>query len=100
MPIDSSRDVPVLERKARCCLLSFYDGGAALVWNSYAALFIFVGRIRPQHAGAYEIPCHFGAVMKDHSQKDVGNPYSPLMCLLLLLIVGAATQIKIPAILF
>jgi hypothetical protein len=42
MPIDSSRNVAVLERKARCCLLSFYDGGAALVWNSYAALFIYL----------------------------------------------------------
>jgi hypothetical protein len=35
----------------------------------------------------------FGAVMKDHSQKDSGNPYSPLMCILLRLVFGAATQL-------
>jgi hypothetical protein len=38
---------------------------------------------------------HFGAVMKDHSQGDAANPYSPLMCILLLLAVGAATQLSI-----
>jgi hypothetical protein len=32
--------------------------------------------------------------MKDRSQEDNGDPYSPLMCILLLLIVGAAVQIK------
>jgi hypothetical protein len=37
----------------------------------------------------------FGAVMKDHSQKDYVNRYSPLMCILLLLTVGAATQLKV-----
>jgi hypothetical protein len=35
-----------------------------------------------------------GAVMKDHSQEDTANPYSPLMCVLLLLLVGAATQLN------
>jgi len=30
--------------------------------------------------------------MKDHSQGYTANPYSPLMCTLLLLMVGAATQ--------
>ena len=40
-----------------------------------------------------------GAVMKDHSQRDSGNPYSPLMSILLLLVagivvkIGAATQL-------
>jgi hypothetical protein len=38
---------------------------------------------------------HLGAVMKDHSQGDAANPYSPLMCILLLLMVGAATQLDI-----
>ena len=42
----------------------------------------------------------FGAVMNDHSQKAGGNPYSPLMCILLLLMVCTATQLKVPAILF
>jgi hypothetical protein len=35
---------------------------------------------------------HFEAVMKDHSQEDA-DPYSPLMCILLLLMVVAATQL-------
>jgi hypothetical protein len=34
----------------------------------------------------------FEAVMKDHSQEDA-DPYSPLMCILLLLMVVAATQL-------
>jgi hypothetical protein len=38
--------------------------------------------------------------MKDQSQKDRANPYSPLMCILLLLIVCAATQLKVHAIWF
>jgi hypothetical protein len=38
---------------------------------------------------------HLGAVMKDHSQGDAANHYSPLMCILLLLMVGAATQFDI-----
>jgi hypothetical protein len=33
--------------------------------------------------------------MKDHSQKDGANPYSPLMCILLLLLVFAAIQLKV-----
>jgi hypothetical protein len=33
--------------------------------------------------------------MKDHSQGDAANPYSPLMCILLLLAVGAATQLNV-----
>jgi hypothetical protein len=33
--------------------------------------------------------------MKDHSQGDAANPYSPLMCILLLLVVGAATQLNV-----
>jgi len=41
-------------------------------------------------------PVHFGAVMKDHSQGDAANPYSPLMCILLLLAVGAASQLVLP----
>jgi hypothetical protein len=33
--------------------------------------------------------------MKNHSQGDTANPYSPWMCILLLLAVGAATQLSI-----
>jgi hypothetical protein len=40
------------------------------------------------------MPLILVAVMKDHSQEDIGNPYSPLMCILLLLMVGAATQLN------
>jgi hypothetical protein len=32
--------------------------------------------------------------MEDHSQEDSANPYSPLMCMLLLLAVGAAAQLS------
>jgi hypothetical protein len=39
----------------------------------------------------------FGAVTKDQSKENDGNPYSPLMCVLTLLIVGAATQINVHA---
>ena len=35
---------------------------------------------------------HFEAVMKDHSQEDA-DPYSPLTCIVLLLMVVAATQL-------
>jgi hypothetical protein len=41
---------------------------------------------------------HFGAVMlKDQSQENHGNPYSPLMCILLLFILVAATQLNVLA---
>jgi hypothetical protein len=53
----------------------------------------------PQLAGVQEFPS-FGAVMNDHSQGDSANPYSPLMCILLLLLVGAATQLNLQAIWF
>ena len=33
--------------------------------------------------------------MEDHSQGNTANPYSPLMCILLLLVVGAATQFNV-----
>jgi hypothetical protein len=39
------------------------------------------------------------AVMKDHSQEGA-DPYSPLMCILLLLMVVAATQFKLLAVWF
>jgi hypothetical protein len=38
---------------------------------------------------------HFGAVMKDQSQENDGNPYSPLMCILFLLIFSAASQLNV-----
>jgi len=34
--------------------------------------------------------------MKDHSQGDPANPYSPLMCIRLLLAAGAAIQLILP----
>lgn len=37
--------------------------------------------------------------MKDHSQEDA-DPYSPLMCILLLLVVVAAIQFKLHAVWF
>jgi hypothetical protein len=36
-----------------------------------------------------------GADMKDHSRENCENPYSPLTCIVLLLAVVAATQLKI-----
>jgi hypothetical protein len=45
--------------------------------------------------GAHTKFFSFGAVMKDHSQKDNRNPYSPLMCILLLLMFFAAIQLKV-----
>ena len=38
--------------------------------------------------------------MKDHSQKHGADPYSPLTCIMLLLLVGAATQLKLLGIWF
>lgn len=35
----------------------------------------------------------FGAVMKKHSQEDNASPYSPLMCVVLLLATGVAVKI-------
>jgi hypothetical protein len=40
---------------------------------------------------------HSGSIMKDHSRTDLANPYSPLMCGLLLLLVLAAIQLKVLA---
>jgi hypothetical protein len=62
------------------------------VWKSYAAPFISATTIGSQLAGANETLFHFGAVMKDHSQSDNENPYSPLMCVLLLLVAGIAVK--------
>jgi len=33
--------------------------------------------------------------MNDHSRNDHANPYSPMMCALLLLLVFAAVQLKV-----
>jgi hypothetical protein len=81
----------IAERKARRHLFRLYDAGAPFVWNSYAAPFILQEAAR--NSRAHTKSFSFGAVMKDHSQKDNGNPYSPLMSILLLLMVGAATQL-------
>jgi hypothetical protein len=81
-------------------LFRLYDASPPSTSNSYAAPFIFGATIGPQRAGASEIPCHFGAIMKDHSQSKNADPYSPLMCIVLLLMVGAAAQLKVHAIWF
>ena len=79
-------------------LFRLYDAPAPPVWNSYAAAFIFAAAIGPPLAGGNST--HFEAVMKDHSQGDNADPYSPLMCILLLLMVVAATQFKLLAVWF
>jgi hypothetical protein len=72
-------------------LIPPYDAGVPFIWNSYAAPFISVARIGPQ-SRARANSSQFGAVMKDESQKNNGNPYSPLMCILLLLATGVAVK--------
>jgi hypothetical protein len=61
-------------------LCRLYEGSADFVWNSYAARSICVTAI-----GAIVI---FGVVMKHQVQGDKSSPYSPLSCLLLLLMAG------------
>jgi hypothetical protein len=50
-----------------------------------------------RNSRAHTKSSHVGAVMKDQSQENDGNPYSPLLCILFLLIFGAATQLNIHA---
>jgi hypothetical protein len=50
-----------------------------------------------RYSRAHTKSSHFGAVMKDQSQENDGNPYSPPMCILFLLVFGAATQLNIHA---
>ena len=55
-------------------------------------LIIFAAENGPRLAGhAVQV----GAIMKDHYRGDPANPYSPLLCVLLLVLVGAATQLSI-----
>jgi hypothetical protein len=54
---------------------------------------------RPATRGRAGKSTQFEAVVKDHSQEDA-DPYSPLMCILLLLMVVAATQFKLHAVWF
>jgi uncharacterized membrane protein (DUF4010 family) len=84
---------------SRCHLFRLYDAPAPPVWNSYAAAFIFVAAIGSPFAGGAGNSTYFEAVMKDHSQEDA-DPYSPLMCILLLLMVVAAAQLKLHAVWF
>jgi hypothetical protein len=72
-------------------LFRLYDASVPFVWNSYAALFISQEAARNSRAPSKSFS--FGAVMEDHSQRDNGNPYSPLMCILLLLVVGIVVKI-------
>jgi hypothetical protein len=39
-------------------------------------------------------------VMNNHFQRERAEPYSPLACILLLLLFGVATQFELPAISF
>jgi hypothetical protein len=55
--------------------------------------FSYLAQEAARNSRAHTKSFSFGAVMKDHSQKDNGNPYSPLMSILLLLMVGAAIQL-------
>jgi hypothetical protein len=45
----------------------------------------------PKFAMVTNFP-HIGAVMNDHSQRDNGSSYSPLMCILLLLATGIGVK--------
>ena len=81
----------IAERETRRHLFRLYDAGVPFIWSSYAAPFISVARIGPQ-SRAHANSSHFGAVMKDESQRDNGSPYSPLMCILLLLATGVAVK--------
>jgi len=72
-----------------------YDATAPFVWNSHAAAFIFGSQQSARTvAGVHEL--FLVALMKDYSQRDnkSESPYSPLIRILLLLIVGAEIQIK------
>jgi len=71
------------------------------VWNSYAAPLILKGEMVRKSRTAREIRLNSsGAAMKDNSQESKDNPYSPLLCIALLLTVAAATQFKIMSIWF
>jgi hypothetical protein len=71
-------------------LLRLYAACARLIWNSYAVSSTF--------GGDSKIPLIFGSAMKDHSRTELANPYSPLMCGLLLLTVFAVIQLKLLAV--
>ena len=48
----------------------------------------YASRQSARKSRAHRKLSHFGAVMKDHSQSDKENPYSPLLCILILLMAG------------
>jgi len=76
-------------------LCRLYNRSAHLVWNSYAARFIYIIVVGLQVAGRRGNFLIFGAVMKHHS--GAANPYSPLACFLLLLMAGIFLAYKIGA---
>jgi hypothetical protein len=49
--------------------------------------------------GNHEILSGFGTAMEHQSRTDHANPYSPLMCGLVLLMVFVAIQLKVFAVL-
>jgi hypothetical protein len=81
----------VRRRAARRHLCRHYEAGPPFVWRLYADASIFGCTNRPglraRDASA------FGAVMNDQSQENNRNPYSPAVCIALLLGFGAATQL-------
>jgi hypothetical protein len=76
--------------QARGRLLCFYTTRARLIWNSYA--------VSPTLRGNHEILSGFGTAMEHQSRTDHANPYSPLMCGLVLLMVFVAIQLKVFAV--
>jgi len=67
--------------------LRLYTARAPLIWNSYAAF--------PTLDASHGIPRFFGFPMKHRSGADLANPYSPLICGLLLLLVFAAIEAQV-----
>jgi hypothetical protein len=63
-----------------------------LVWNSYASL-SYLPHQSARTPRANIKSCSFGAVMNDHSQRENANPYSPLLCILLLSMTGIGVKI-------
>jgi hypothetical protein len=73
-----------------------YDAGAPFVWHSYAVPSYLEDVIGSQFADVHKI-LHLGAVMKQQTEENDRNPYSPSMCILLLLAFGTATQLEVLA---
>jgi hypothetical protein len=52
----------------------------------------------PRHLPAIDEFLPPGPPMREQSRSELANPYSPLMCALLLLVVFAAIQLKVFAV--